>query len=211
VPRSLRAFRRAYPDVELILEELNSPQLLDQLSRQRIDAAFIRPGKESPPGFTVTPLDDEPMMVVVPSGHRLDGQQAVNLAELKGEPFVLFSRVLGPGPNEEIAESCRRAGFEPVVAQLVPQVTTIANLVAAEFGVSIVPAQLASINNPGVVFLPITGNAPVARLALATGLDDRSVVTRNFRALAREVARTSPSTPAVGVQSGRRKRREQST
>ncbi len=92
VPRSLRAFRRAYPNVGLTLEELNSPQLLDQLSRQRLDAAFIRPGKEPPAGFTVTPLDEEPMMVVVPTGHRLAKRYAVDLAELKGEPFVLFSR-----------------------------------------------------------------------------------------------------------------------
>jgi DNA-binding transcriptional LysR family regulator len=54
VPESLRAFRRAYPSVELTLEELNSPQLLDQLNRQRLDAVFIRPGKEPPPGFTIT-------------------------------------------------------------------------------------------------------------------------------------------------------------
>ena len=47
--------------MRLMLDELNSPQLLDQLSRQRIDAAFIRPGKQPPPGFAVTPLDDEPL------------------------------------------------------------------------------------------------------------------------------------------------------
>lgn len=194
VPRSLRAFRRAYPNVALTLEELNSPQLLDQLSRQRLDAVFIRPGKEPPPGFTVTPLDEEPMMVVVPSSHRLAGRYAVDLAELKGEPFILFSRALGPGLYEEVIEGCRRVGFDPTVAQTAPQITSIANLVAVELGVSLVPAQVANTGIPGVIFLPITGNAPVARLALATRVNDHSVVTRNFRAFVRKVAQTSPGT-----------------
>lgn len=193
VPRSLRAFRRAYPSVELTLEELNSPQLLDQLSRQRLDAVFIRPAKEPPPGFNITPLDEEPMMVVVPSGHRLANRYAVELAELKGEPFILFSRTL-PGLYDDVIEGCRRAGFEPTVAQIAPQITSVPNLVAVGLGVSLVPAQFANTNIPGVVFLPITGSTPVARLALATRFEDRSVVTRNFRTFVREVADTSPAT-----------------
>jgi DNA-binding transcriptional LysR family regulator len=188
VPESLRAFRRAYPSVELTLEELNSPQLLDQLNRQRLDAVFIRPGKEPPAGFAVTALDAEPMMVLVPSGHRLARSHAVKLNELRGEPFVLFSRALGPGLYDEVIDGCRRAGFEPVVTQIAPQITSIANLVAVELGVSVVPAQVANTNVPGVVFLRITGKGPVARLALATRLDDRNIVTRNFQAFVRKMA-----------------------
>lgn len=203
VPRSLRAFRRAFPEVELTLEELNSPQLLDQLGRQRLDAAFIRPGKEMPPGLRIAMLDAEPMMVVVPSGHRLAGLDAVKLAALKGEPFILFSRALGPGLHDEVMDACRRAGFEPGVAQVAPQITSIANLVAVELGVSLVPAQVANIHVPGVTFLPITGDAPLARLALATRPDDRSVVTRNFRSFVEAAARQGPEIadvePADGI------------
>ena len=192
VPRSLLTFRRAYPDVELILEELNSPHLLEQLHRQRLDAVFIRPGKKSPSGFAMMALDEEPMMIVAPASHRLARSYAVKLIELKGEPFVLFSRALGPDLYDEVMEGCRRAGFQPQVVQVAPQITSIANLVAVEVGVSIVPAQVANTNVPGVVFLPILGEAPVARLVLATRLDDRSIVTRNFRTSVSKVADTVP-------------------
>jgi DNA-binding transcriptional LysR family regulator len=127
-------------------------------------------------------------MVWVPSGHRLACSRAVKLTELRGEPFVLFSRALGPGLYDEVIDGCRRAGFDPVVTQMAPQITSIANLVAVELGVSVVPAQVANTNVPGVVFLPITGRAPVARLALATRPDDRNVVTRNFQAFVRKMA-----------------------
>jgi DNA-binding transcriptional LysR family regulator len=199
VPKSLLAFRRSYPDVELTLEESNSPQLLDLLNRQRLDAVFIRPGKEPPLGFAVMALAEEPMMVVVPSSHRLAKSYAVELTELKGEPLVLFSRTLGPGLYDSVMDACRLAGFEPTVSQIAPQVTSIANMVAVELGISLVPAQVANNIVPGVVFLPIKGNAPVARLALATRLDDRSIVTKNFQRYVRDIARTRSGVAVASI------------
>jgi DNA-binding transcriptional LysR family regulator len=201
VPRSLLSFRRSYPDVELTLEEANSPQLLDQLSRQRLDAVFIRPGKAPPPGYSVMPLEEEAMMVVVPSGHRLASSYAVRLTDLKGEPLVLFSRTLGPGLYDSVMDACRRSGFEPSVSQIAPQITSIANMVAVELGISFVPAQVAKTTVPGVVFLPIKGDAPVARLALATRLDDRSIVTKNFQQYVRSAAKARPDIAAAPLAS----------
>jgi DNA-binding transcriptional LysR family regulator len=189
VPRSLRDFRRAFPEVALTLEELNTPQLLEGLGRQRLDAIFIRPGPEKPPGSALLSLGDETMMALLPSGHRLADRRAIALKDLAGEPMVLFSRALGPALYDEVIEACRRAGFEPVIGQVAPQITSISNLVAVELGVSIVPARLANAAVPGVVFLPFVGDAPVARLALATRLDDHSVITRNFVAAVKK-ART---------------------
>lgn len=188
VPRSLLKFRRAFPEVELALEELNSIHLLDRLAHQRLDAAFIRPGREVPANVAILPLPDESMMVVVPAEHRLAGRDTVELRELAGEPWVLFSRTLGPALHDEVVDACRRAGFEPRIEQIAPQITSIANLVAVELGVSIVPARMAEAAVPGVRYLPIKGVAPIARNALATRIDDRSIITRNFRAFVERAA-----------------------
>lgn len=188
VPRSLLQFRRAFPEVELALEELNSIHLLDRLVHQRLDAAFIRPGRDVPANVAILPLPDESMMVVVPAEHRLAGRHAVELRELKDEPWVLFSRTLGPALHDEVVDACRRAGFEPRIEQIAPQITSIANLVAVELGVSIVPARMAQAAVPGVSYLPIKGVAPIARNALATRIDDRSIITRNFRTFVERAA-----------------------
>ncbi len=100
----------------------------------------------------------------------------------------MFSRSLGPALYDEVIETCRSVGFEPVIGQVAPQITSIANLVAVELGVSIVPARMANAVVPGVVFLPIKGVAPVARLGLATRSEDRSVITRNFVSFVRQAA-----------------------
>lgn len=188
VPEALRQFRRAYPEVELTLEELNSLQLLDRLTHQRLDAVFIRPGRKPVSGAAVLSLPPESMMIVVPAEHRLAHLYAVEMKDLAGEPLILFSRLLGPALYDEIIQACRRAGFEPIIGQVAPQITSIANLVAVELGVSIVPARMANAAIPGVRFLPIKGDAPVARLALATRSEDRSVITANFVRFVRRAA-----------------------
>ncbi|SFB65161.1 DNA-binding transcriptional regulator, LysR family [Rhizobium sp. NFR07] len=181
VPKIIRSFRKAYPSVALTLAELNTRQLLDQIRSRSIDAAFIRPGPTSPDGIKITMVAEEPMMVVLPTGHRLAKEYAIPLSSLQDEPLVLHSRELGPDLYDEVIEGFRRSGVDPVIGQIAPQITSIANLVAVELGVSIVPAPLSAINVPGVVFLPIIGDAPRARLAVATHPDDHSVVTRNFK------------------------------
>ena len=45
--------------------------------------------------------------------------------------------------------------------------SSIVNLVAAELGVSVVPASTAQLQLPGVRYLDIEGQMPLARLALA--------------------------------------------
>jgi len=187
VPKAIRAFRRAYPKVELLLAELNTVQLMEQVRHRSIDAVFIRPGPTPPEGLSVTPLAEDAMMVVLPIAHRLASEYAIPLSALKGEPLVLHSRTLGPDLYDEVIDACRRSGFEPIIGQVSAQITSIANLVAVEMGVSIVPAPLSNIRVPGVVFLPIIGDAPRARLALVTHPDDRSVITRNFRTQVRAI------------------------
>ncbi|MFZ3485724.1 LysR family transcriptional regulator [Sphingomonas sp. 3-13AW] len=180
VPNALRAFRRAYPEVELALDELNSAHLLDRLIHQRLDAVFFRPGKELPTNVNVLSLPPENMMVVIPVEHRLAGASVVQLEDLREENMIMFSKALGSGLYGEVIEACRGAGFEPRVGQVATQITSIANLVAVELGVSIVPAAMANAGFAGVRYLPIKGIAPIARIALATRLDDRSTITKNF-------------------------------
>ncbi|EJL34182.1 LysR family transcriptional regulator [Novosphingobium sp. AP12] len=189
VPHAIREFRRAFPEVELELEERNSIHLLDRLTHQRLDAVFIRPGEDAPTGVTLLPLPSESMMAVVPAEHPLAGKYAIELGELADERFVMFSRVLGPALYDEVIGACREVGFEPQIGQIASQITSIANLVAVGIGVSIVPEHVANAAVSGVNYLPIKGRAPTARNALATRMDDRSVITKNFRTFVRQAGR----------------------
>jgi DNA-binding transcriptional LysR family regulator len=180
VPACLRAFRQRYPAIELALEEGSTTRLLDRLHEDLLDVAVIRPGADDPAGYRIFPIAEEPMMVVLPADHPLAGSDRLPLAALKPEPFVLFPRAAGPSLFDQVIDACRRAGFEPMLGQVAPEITSVANLVAAGFGVSIVPASIAQVRVAGVTYLPIGDDPPFARLALATRRDGRSAVVRNF-------------------------------
>lgn len=183
VSTMIRNFRRAWPNVRLTLEEANTTRLLEGLAQQALDAVFLRPGASGLDGIRLRRFADEAMKVVLPASHRLSRRRRVALSALAGEPFVLFPQAVGLSLYDAVITACRAAGFEPQLSQEAPQISSVVNLVAAELGVSIVPASIAQVAVRGVAYLDIEGPAPHARLALATRQGDERAVVRNFMAL----------------------------
>ncbi|REI37876.1 LysR family transcriptional regulator, partial [Xanthomonas oryzae pv. oryzae] len=99
--------------------------------------------------------------------HPLATRNSAPLAALAGEPFILFPRSFGSSLYDEILAACRESGVTLRITQEAPQMSSIINLVAAELGVSVVPASTAQLQRPGVRYLDIEGHMPLARLALA--------------------------------------------
>lgn len=167
VTRQIRAFGRQFQRVRLVLEEDSSLALIEGLRANRLDAAFLRSTAGAVDDLNLTPLGDEPMVAVVPTGRRWPAEIA--LADLAGETFVLYRRPAGPGLYDAIIAACQRAGFSPSVGQEAPRLPSTLSLVAAGLGVSIVPASMRRMNLEGVAYLRITG-APdlVAPLVLAS-------------------------------------------
>jgi DNA-binding transcriptional LysR family regulator len=63
-------------------------------------------------------------------------------------------------------------------------------MVAAGFGVSIVPQSLEQLHSEGVAYLQIEGDAPRALVSLAYRRGNRSTAIRNFMALARRAVQS---------------------
>ncbi|MBB3966952.1 LysR family transcriptional regulator [Rhizobium metallidurans] len=183
VSGTIRRFRGQWPDVSLSLTEMNSNWLMEKLMRQEIDAAFIRPGLEDPRDVQLKRLADEPMLIALPAHHPLAKFKTVPLAALSGEPVILFPRTVGLSLYDDIVRGCRDAGFELVVTQEAPQIPSVVNLVAADLGVSIVPASIAHLALDGVAYRPIEGPPLVARLGLAMLKARRSRVVGNLMSL----------------------------
>jgi len=183
VTGAIRRFRSQWPDVALALSEMNSNWLMEKLVRGELDAAFIRPGLEDPKEVRLKRLPDEPMLIALPAHHPLAKRSRVPLSALAGEPFILFPRTVGLSLYDDIVRGCRDAGFELVVTQEAPQIPSVVNLVAADLGVSIVPASIAKLAIEGVVFRPIEGPPLIARLGLAMLKAQRSPIALNLMGL----------------------------
>ncbi|MGZ2406754.1 LysR family transcriptional regulator [Rhizobium leguminosarum] len=183
VSTTIRRFRARWPEVQLSLTEMNTLALMQKLERGELDAAFMRPGLDDPAGIRLRRLPDEPMVIALPASHPLARRSELPLAALADEPFILFPRLVGLSLYDDVVLACRKAGFELTVAQEAPQISSVVNLVAADLGVSIVPASISKIKLEGVAYRPIEGPPAVARLALAILKTHRSPVTENLISL----------------------------
>jgi DNA-binding transcriptional LysR family regulator len=183
VSGTIRRFRGQWPEVALALTEMNSNGLMEKLMREEIDVAFIRPGLEDPHDVRLKRLADEPMLIALPAHHPLARHKTVPLSALAGEPFILFPRTVGLSLYDDIVRGCRDAGFELAVTQEAPQIPSVVNLVAADLGVSIVPASIAHLSLDGVAYRRIEGPPLVARLAVAMLKAQRSRVAANMMSL----------------------------
>lgn len=180
VAATIRSFRRSYPEVDLSLEEANTPRLVEGLKDGRYDVVFLRPGASGSADLQERLLVEEGMIVVLPADHPLSAVKQVKLAQLKDESFILLPPAFGPILHDEIYAACRKAGFEPILGQMAPQIGSVINLVATGLGVSLVPEAMRCMQVPGVVFQPLEGKGPVARLAVSLRKGESAVTVRNF-------------------------------
>ncbi len=184
VPNALRSFRRAYPEVLVTLEEANTTRLVEGLREGTLDAVFLRPGASAIDDLQVRHLSEEPLVVAMHASHPAASQGEVSITALASDPLLLFPRSVGPTLYDTIIRAFRNAGVEPIFGQMAPQIASVINLVAAAFGVTLVPVSMAQVAVAGVVYRAIAGDAPVARIALATRRGDTNAIVRNFIARA---------------------------
>jgi DNA-binding transcriptional LysR family regulator len=204
VPRVIRAFRDAFPQVSLTVEESLSPELIEHLRNEQIDAAFLRTPIADPEELVITPLLQERMVVALPSEHvlaRSDGGRdaGISMKALAGETFIVYGRPHRPGQHglgqyEAMIAACHAAGFSPRIGQEAPRIASTLNLVAVGLGISLVPASLSRMNMDGVVYRHLKGNIqPKAILNLASRRGDNSAVVRHFLNLVKRTAKSLTS------------------
>ncbi|MEV6208375.1 LysR family transcriptional regulator [Kitasatospora sp. NPDC051914] len=124
--------------------------------------------------LVVQPLLDDPLVVLVPAGHRLadrDGRQPVGLGELADEPWIAGC----PQCRGHLVELCAGAGFEPRIDFATDDYPAVVGLVAAGLGVAVLPGMaLDAVRREGVAVVPLatTAGEPVRREVVALTLPD---------------------------------------
>jgi DNA-binding transcriptional LysR family regulator len=100
-------------------------------------------------------LAEDPMMAVLPAGHRLAGERQVRLAELAADKWVTRAHraLYGQEPYEKMF---RIAGFEPDIVFRAADYQILQGMVATGLGVSMAPRMSLSPHRADVVVLPLT-------------------------------------------------------
>lgn len=154
LPQALRAFQAKHPAVRITLTELNSGVQIAELMHDRLDLGFVHTAR-MPPELQHRLLLTEPFVCCLPAGHALARRRALAPAELRGEPFVLFSREASPDYHERILSICAGAGYQPEVRHEVRHWLAAVSLVSQDMGVALVPEALKRSALKGAVFRPL--------------------------------------------------------
>jgi DNA-binding transcriptional LysR family regulator len=191
LPRVLRVWSTRFPAVEISLHPLPPSAQTEALRDGRIQIGFVRLPVEDG-GLIVETIQREPLLAVLPAGHRLARRATVRLSELRHDPIVMFPRHTAPGYYDFLVGACRRAGFTPQVFNEPGSVQTNLGLVSARMGVSLMPASIRNLRRAGVVYRPLAPPVPHVEMGVAFRHDERSAVLPGFLQVLRDVAGHTP-------------------
>ncbi|TQS88938.1 LysR family transcriptional regulator [Arthrobacter sp. TS-15] len=193
MPPIVRRAKQIMPSLSLSLHgEMLTPSMEEGLREGALDAALLRPPVASPE-IEYRIVAREPLVVALPSFSLLAGERPVAVSELQDQDFIAY-------PPESVlhrttAELCRQAGFQPRIAQIAGETSTMLSFVAAGGGVSIVPSSVRALQLEGVVYRNLE-HSPEVDLAVAWRKEDRSALLHNFLDVVITV--TGPDTPCSG-------------
>ncbi|MFH5926533.1 LysR family transcriptional regulator [Roseomonas xinghualingensis] len=181
LPALLSAFRQMVPDAAIHLEETAVQDQLVALEQQRLDVGIVRePTGPLPASLRMLPFLRGRLLAAVPAELAGRLQEPVRLRDLADCTFVTLRDPHGLGLGHSVWSLCVQAGFSPRISLQVNNVVSVLGLVAAGFGVSLVPAALRRVEMPGMVLLEVEGEGACTGLAILHRSTDRSSLKQRF-------------------------------
>src|ERR1700738_3977451 len=197
MPEALQILRDELPNIDVMISSQYSPLLADGLSKGKIDAAFLR-REQGAPDLAFRLLVKEPLVVVLPSDHRLAALKAISPQDLVGETFVTVSRT-APVLRGIIDNYLKRSGIHITPAHEIDHVVMGMSVIASTRGVGLLPAYAQNFLTRSVTSRPLTGKAPTVDLVLGYKKTNKSPILKLLLSRVDElVARVSKKAHVVG-------------
>ena len=158
-PRVLRECREAFPGIALQIAEDHAAGLTESVATGKLHCGFLRVPVARPPSLQLETLLREPVLVALPTGHKLltKAPRPLSLAKLQGERFILVRQTGAPGLYANLLALCEQQGFTPTVSHEVARMTTALTLVAAGQGITVVPASMRGVHPEAVEYRALEG------------------------------------------------------
>jgi DNA-binding transcriptional LysR family regulator len=179
LPRLVRAFAAARPEVVVSVREMDTAVAMEALRAGEIDVALARLDRDRLP-IRVRAGAPDWLVAALPEGDRLAAAARIDLAALAGRPMVVLPRSISPAYFDGLVAACRQAGFEPNAAREVTSAMAQLALVAAGLGVALVSTGMARLAPPGVVFRSLVRPVAAVGVGVAWNAEREGDVTRGF-------------------------------
>ena len=170
IVRTVGAFAREHPAIELRLQEDETDALLDAVADGTLHCAFIGlgPGTGPPPELEARVVAREPAVLAVHPEHPLAQRESVRVGALRDEPFVTLTHA---SRLRHVLEAiCAQAGFTPRIAAETTDLAVMVMLAAEGVGVALLPRSGLD-GAEGVVPLDVTHPSVDRRIVLVWRAD----------------------------------------
>jgi LysR family hca operon transcriptional activator len=176
MPEALRILRNELPNIDVMISSQYSPLLADGLSKGKIDAAVLR-RERGVPELAFRLLVKEPLLVVLPSDHRLAALKAISPRDLVGETFVTVSDT-APVLRVVIDNYLKRSGINITPAHEADHLAMGMSLIASTRGVGLLPAYALNFLPSSVTSRPLKGDTPTVELVLGYRKSNESPILK---------------------------------
>jgi LysR family hydrogen peroxide-inducible transcriptional activator len=164
LPQLIRKFQKHYPEVKLEIVEDVTDGIAQRVEAGQLDTALASTCHENPT-LRRQSLGKEPLLALVSEENPLANKALIGWEDLKSQKFLLLHDMHCLSRQVNQLLSVQR--LRPELALAGSQLVTIANMVAAGIGVSIVPQMMVKRQStPGCVSLPFAPPVPERELNL---------------------------------------------
>jgi LysR family hca operon transcriptional activator len=178
MPEALRILREEQPNVEITLSSQSSPELAGALMRGKVDVAFLRRESQAP-GLVFKFLIKEPLVAVLPVGHRLAARKDIRPQDIAGETYIAPTRA-APALKAVIDGYAAKFGITLKPQYDAENLSSAMSLVASTGGVTLLPMYARNLLSPSVVVRPLQGEAPTIDLVMGYSRSNTSPLLKRF-------------------------------
>jgi LysR family hca operon transcriptional activator len=178
LPEAIRLLRDELPNIEITISSQYSPDLAGALVRGKLDVAFLRPETQTT-NLVFKFLTKEPLVVVLPSDHRLASHEAINPQDIAGETFISVSNT-APVLRVVIDDYLRRSGVDIKPDHEADHLAMAVSLVASTRGVALLPAYAQNLLPRSVIGRPLRGDVPTIDLVVGYSKTNTSPILKLF-------------------------------
>jgi len=175
---------------------LTLPQDLGKdLVRGKLDVAFLRAEMKAS-DLIYRVVTKEPLVVILPSDHRLASREAIDPKEIAGERLLSVSAA--PVLRAVIDDYLKRCGIDTKPELEADNLAMAMSLIASTRSVALLPTYVQPFLPWSVISRPLSGNVPTIDLVVGYNKANTSPILKVFMSRIDDlIARVSSSRPTV--------------
>jgi len=190
LPAALRLFRKVEPEVQVLLHDLSSGEMLAGLSDETLDLALlVIDHTRTSPGLHVERLTEFPMGVLLPLDHPLSQAKAIKIGEIASEDFVAYSEKEYPDYHKFLNRLFQPTKRKPRIATEVDGAASLTTAVSSGRGIAIVADTFGTLAAGCAAFVPLTPCPPPLQLQIAVRRRETDPLVRKFVSTLHEAAK----------------------